>query len=356
MDLGHWQYPGEFSVTDWFGFIYRIIDTTNNMEYIGKKQFWISKKKKVSYRKNRIITKSESDWKSYESSSEYVKKAILEKGKENFIFLIEALYKTKGKLHYAEIESQITEDVLRATLPSGERKFYNRSIGSVRFVVGVTTTEELSHAVLSVYKERTQNTNNHYFKQMTDKEREEWRIKYRLHHPIYNSLTKEEYKEWCQKNLGGENNPMFGRTGELSPRFGKSPFEYFDDERMAAYRKNHSEKMSGENNPRFGKSPFENFTPEQYEEHCKKMSEKMSGEGNPMFGRPWYLNSPPEKIQEWKDNMSKALTGKKKKGGKHKGSPEERKQERVKCPYCPVEGGINNMHRFHFDNCKKKPQ
>lgn len=44
-----------------------------------------------------------------------------------------------------------------------------------------------------------------------------------------------------------------------------------------------------------------------------------------------------------KKNMSKGMTGIKK-------GP----QEIVKCPHCPIEGGISAMKRSHFDNCKKR--
>lgn len=29
---------------------------------------------------------------------------------------------------------------------------------------------------------------------------------------------------------------------------------------------------------------------------------------------------------------------------------------RIKCPHCPVVGQVAPMHRFHFDNCPKKPK
>lgn len=32
-----------------------------------------------------------------------------------------------------------------------------------------------------------------------------------------------------------------------------------------------------------------------------------------------------------------------------------KKKERVVCPHCGKEGGVNVMPRFHFDNCKSKP-
>lgn len=28
----------------------------------------------------------------------------------------------------------------------------------------------------------------------------------------------------------------------------------------------------------------------------------------------------------------------------------------VKCPHCGKEGGVNNMYRYHFENCKRKPE
>ena len=37
MDLGHWEYDGEFP-EDAYGFIYQITNNTNNRKYIGKKQ------------------------------------------------------------------------------------------------------------------------------------------------------------------------------------------------------------------------------------------------------------------------------------------------------------------------------
>ena len=128
MDLGHWQYSKVFDPTEWFGFIYRIIDNTNGMEYIGKKQFTKYRRKIIKNRKNRAIIRSESDWRTYTSSSDILNNAIKEKGKENFSFLIISLHKTKSSLSYAEVEAQIMENVFRATLGNGSKKFYNKMI------------------------------------------------------------------------------------------------------------------------------------------------------------------------------------------------------------------------------------
>ena len=44
--------------------------------------------------------------------------------------------------------------------------------------------------------------------------------------------------------------------------------------------------------------------------------------------------------EETKAKMSKVRAG--------------RKQELTTCPYCSKQGGNQNMHRYHFDNCKDK--
>lgn len=147
-EYGHWIYPlGDFEPDDWFGFIYRIVDNTNNKEYIGKKQFHRHLKQKVKNRKNRKHVKKPSDWKKYKSSSEHLKKAIEEKGIENFSFTIESLHENKSSLHYEEIRKQISEDVLRETLDDGERKYYNACIGNIRFLPKKDTPKEQLHKI-----------------------------------------------------------------------------------------------------------------------------------------------------------------------------------------------------------------
>lgn len=33
---------------------------------------------------------------------------------------------------------------------------------------------------------------------------------------------------------------------------------------------------------------------------------------------------------------------------------ETKKSRKLKCPYCGISGGVSNMRRYHFDNCKCK--
>lgn len=138
MDLGHWIFADSvqeenFNADDWFGFIYRVTNLTNGMEYIGKKQFQTHTRKIVKGRKNRKRVSKESNWKEYMTSSTHVHEAIENEGKDNFKFEIIELCKTKGDLTYREVELQWEEKVLETMLPNGDFKYYNKAIGNVKF-------------------------------------------------------------------------------------------------------------------------------------------------------------------------------------------------------------------------------
>jgi len=160
MDLGHWRYPKEFNPDDWFGFLYRIIDTETKKEYIGKKQFHAHRTKKVVNRKNRKHFTVDSNWKKYTSSSDIINELILEFGKERFVFLIESLHKTKASLTYAEVNQLIMENALRAKLPDGNRKYYNKIIPAIKFLPPEDLDEERSS---KIWMNATSITHNDYF-------------------------------------------------------------------------------------------------------------------------------------------------------------------------------------------------
>lgn len=133
METGHWVYQSDFVIDDWYGFVYRITNLLNGREYIGKKAFFNTTKRKRKGRKNRKTFKTESDWKEYMSSSDYLKEDIEKLGKDNFSFDIIELCKTKGDLTYREIEIQWAEKVLESTFDNGEKKYYNKAIGNIRY-------------------------------------------------------------------------------------------------------------------------------------------------------------------------------------------------------------------------------
>lgn len=149
-DNGHWQYPDIIDTSNWFGFIYRIVELDTSRIYIGKKQFWSTTRKKIKNRKNRKKIVKESKWKSYTGSSTHLNEAIKEKGKDNYAFYIESLHETKGSLFYAEVEKHIMENVLKEKLADGTPKYYNRQVSGVRFIPPETTLNE-SKAIKSLY-------------------------------------------------------------------------------------------------------------------------------------------------------------------------------------------------------------
>lgn len=142
MDLGHWEFPHEFDVSEWYGFIYRIVELDTGRHYIGKKQLHATTRKVVAGRKNRKKVVKESKWRQYTGSSTHLNEAIAKKGMENYKFYIESLHKTKASMSYAETRKHILEDVLRAKLPDGTPKYFNRQIGHVKFIPPDETPEE----------------------------------------------------------------------------------------------------------------------------------------------------------------------------------------------------------------------
>lgn len=144
MDLGHWQFPYEFDINNWFGFVYRIIERNTGREYVGKKQFWSKRTKAVKGRKNRKHYSKESDWRTYTGSSVELNKSIEINGKNNYIFRIESLHKTRGSLYYREVQVQIFEDVLRVRMPNGIKKYYNGHIAAVKFTPPLEDPDELA--------------------------------------------------------------------------------------------------------------------------------------------------------------------------------------------------------------------
>ena len=133
MDFGHWHCEFDFEVDDYFGFVYRVTDLTNDMEYLGRKQFHSHTRKKVKGRKNRKRIIKEGKWREYTTSSKIINELIIEHGIVRFKFEIISLCKTKGDLSYREAQLQWEELVLEAKLPNGSRKYYNGQIGAIRW-------------------------------------------------------------------------------------------------------------------------------------------------------------------------------------------------------------------------------
>lgn len=92
------------------GYVYMITNLKTNKRYIGKKLFWFSKTRTIKGKKKK--EKVLSDWTTYWSSSEDLKKDVLELGEENFTREILFLCSNKGTMSYLEAREQFAYKVL----------------------------------------------------------------------------------------------------------------------------------------------------------------------------------------------------------------------------------------------------
>jgi len=111
-------------INDYFGFCYLLTDLENGKQYIGRKYFYSIRKKKGIRKKVR----SESDWKSYYSSSKKVQQIVKESGPNRFKREILSLYIKKGQVNYNETKLLFQHNVLEARDENGERLYYNDNI------------------------------------------------------------------------------------------------------------------------------------------------------------------------------------------------------------------------------------
>ena len=123
-----WTYQGStFTSADidgQFGFVYRITNTQNGRQYIGRKYFYQKRKPKGSKRR---VT-SESNWKRYYGSSDELKQDVKEYGKDNFRREIISLHETLGKVNYEETKQLLLHNVLMEALDDGTPMYYNSNI------------------------------------------------------------------------------------------------------------------------------------------------------------------------------------------------------------------------------------
>ena len=90
----------EEDIQDYFGFVYLITHIPTGRKYIGKKFFTQSKTKQVKGKKKK--TRVSSNWLSYWSSSEELKKEVKENGEENYTREILHLCKSRSECSYWE--------------------------------------------------------------------------------------------------------------------------------------------------------------------------------------------------------------------------------------------------------------
>jgi hypothetical protein len=112
-----WTYLGKpfesEDINNYYGFIYRITNTINGHDYVGRKYFTTVKKRPpLKGKKNKRRETVETDWKDYWGSSPRLQEDINTLGKDKFTREIIHLCKTRGETNYMEAYYQFTEGVL----------------------------------------------------------------------------------------------------------------------------------------------------------------------------------------------------------------------------------------------------
>lgn len=93
----------EDSIDKNVGFIYLITELDTGKQYIGQKIFFNKvAKKPLKGKKNRRITKKQSDWQEYYGSNDELKSLVESKGRENYRREILRLCKAKSEMNYYE--------------------------------------------------------------------------------------------------------------------------------------------------------------------------------------------------------------------------------------------------------------
>jgi hypothetical protein len=112
-----WTYLGKTfeseDINEYYGFIYRITNTVNGYDYVGRKYFkTIKKRPPLKGKKNKRRETVETDWKTYWGSSPRLQADIDTLGKDKFTREIIHLCESRGETNYLEAYYQFKEGVL----------------------------------------------------------------------------------------------------------------------------------------------------------------------------------------------------------------------------------------------------
>lgn len=138
---GHWE--GERADPyHYFGFVYLITHLPSGRKYLGKKQFYNSKKqygcsRRSTDRQSKLWKPGcwkESNWRIYKGSSPSLKKFMEEVDDDTqFKYEIICQCRNKSLLHYMELKIMWACDVMCAKFEDGTYEYFNNSIGSIKF-------------------------------------------------------------------------------------------------------------------------------------------------------------------------------------------------------------------------------
>lgn len=166
-----WSYQGKYLTEvpeGAVGFVYMIINNVTQKKYVGRKYFYSTvKKPPLKGKKRKRVVTTESKWKSYFGSSEYLKEDIKELGKENFHREILSIHTGKGLTNYAETSALFRLDVLNSLNEDGEREYYNSSISGKYFPMQQLIITEEQHAERKLLNELS------YYSNLSPREKQE---------------------------------------------------------------------------------------------------------------------------------------------------------------------------------------
>lgn len=132
--MSHWiykfePYAPEYDDIDHAGFVYIIYNSLDGRKYVGKKRFHKKRRlKPLKGKKRGRIRITESDWRYYTGSSEFLNADIERLGKQYFVFEIVSFHPNYTEVNYHELKLQFLLNVLEERDLAGDRIYYNRNI------------------------------------------------------------------------------------------------------------------------------------------------------------------------------------------------------------------------------------
>lgn len=113
-----WTYKGkevsDEDVEGYVAFVYIITNLANEKKYIGKKNLFFTRSKKVKGKSRRKRERKSSDWRAYWGSNNSLVSDVADLGEDKFTREILHLCKTKGTANYLEMKEQILHGVLES--------------------------------------------------------------------------------------------------------------------------------------------------------------------------------------------------------------------------------------------------
>jgi hypothetical protein len=109
-----WSYNGqpfkEEDVGNSYGFVYEIVNLTNNRKYISKEFFTKAGTRQIKGKKKKV--RLSSGWENYWSSSDELKEDVKKLGDDNFTRTILYLCKSRSECSYRETKEIFIRDAL----------------------------------------------------------------------------------------------------------------------------------------------------------------------------------------------------------------------------------------------------